>query len=242
MYFSNRAEAGRKLAVKLKEYQNDNCAVVALSRGGVIVGAQIAIKLHANLMMLLTENISLPGVDAFAAIDQNNSMTYNKAFYTGEIEELSSEYFNFLQQQRLEKLHHLHTLMDSGGEVKREFLKNHVIIVVSDGFSSGFSLDIAAEFLKPIRYKKLVVAAPIASLQAVDRMHLVGDEVYCLSVVENYVLTDHYYDNNNVPENEDLFKIIRNISLDWDSPQKLADQKVVKTVGNSIIVPDSLQY
>jgi len=216
MYFSNRAEAGRKLADELTEYRTENVAVVALSRGAVIVGAQIAIKLHANLMMLLTENITLPGVDAFAAITSDNIMTYNKSFYTGEIEELSSEYFHFIEQQRMEKLHRLHRLVDAAGEVKRDLLRNHIVILVSDGLPTGFSVDVAAEFLKSIKIRSMIIAAPIASISAVDRMHLVGDKVYCLSVTENYIDTTHYYDQNNIPETQDLFKIIENISLSWD--------------------------
>lgn len=220
MYFVNRAEAGRKLADELIEYRTENVAIVALSRGAVIVGAQIAIKLHANLMMLLTENITLPGIDAFAAITSNNIMTYNKSFYTGEIEELSSEYFHFIEQQRMEKLHRLHRLVDAAGEVKRDLLRNHIVILVSDGLPTGFSVDVAAEFLKAIKIKTMVIASPIASIGAVDRMHLVGDKVYCLSVTENYIETSHYYEQNNVPDTPDLFKIIENISLSWDRHSK----------------------
>jgi putative phosphoribosyl transferase len=233
MYFANRAEAGRKLAAELLPYQVHNVSVVALSRGAVIVGAQIAIKLHANLMMLLTENITLPGIDAFAAVTSDNHMTYNKSFYTGEIEELSGEYFHYIEQQRLEKIHRLHRLLDAGGEVKPELLKNHIVIVVSDGFSTGFSIDVAADFLKPIKVKKLVVAAPIASLQAVDRMHLVGDEVVCLSVTENYIETGHYYDENAIPDTPDLFKIIQNISLSWDrqAPQSTQESRSKHHIG-----------
>jgi predicted phosphoribosyltransferase len=166
--------------------------------------------------MLLTENIMLPGVgDAFAAINTHNAMTYNKAFYTGEIEELSSEYFHFIEAQRLEKLHRLHRLLGPEGEIKPELLNRHVIILVSDGLSTGFSLDVAKDYLKVIKATRILIASPIASVSAVDRMRLIGDEVYCLDVRENYIQTNHYYEDNTIPDMESLFKIIRNISLSW---------------------------
>ena len=56
MYFESRSQAGAKLADQvLKKYRYENCAVVALGEGGVLVGEQIAVKLHCVLMMLLSE-------------------------------------------------------------------------------------------------------------------------------------------------------------------------------------------
>lgn len=229
MYFSSRAQAGRLLAKKMTGYGTKNCVVVALSRGGVIVGAQIAMRLHANLALLLTENITLPGVgDAFAAINTNNAMTYNKMFYTGEIEELSSEYFHMIEAQRLEKLHRLHSLLGAEGQISRELLDRKVIILVSDGLSSGFSLDVASDYLKPVKSKKIVIAVPIASIGAVDRMHLVGDEVFCLDTRENFIKTSHYYEDNTIPPITDLFKIIRNISLSWMMPELPQQSQTIK--------------
>ena len=57
MYFRNRADAGRKLAAKMGHLKQSNVSVVALSEGGAIVGAQIAMQLHGNMMLLLTEKI-----------------------------------------------------------------------------------------------------------------------------------------------------------------------------------------
>jgi predicted phosphoribosyltransferase len=226
MYFHDRAQAGKLLAEKLKPYQIQNTAVVALSRGGLMVGAQIALKLHASLMMLLTENIDLPGLqDPFAAVSPENTITYNKSFYSGEREELTMEYFHQIEQQRIEKIHRLHTLTDGSGQVRKDLLKNHIVILVNDGFSTGFSLDVAADYLKPVKAKKLIVAAAVASMSAMDRMRLFGDEVACLSVAQNYIDTDHYFDENQIPSTEGLFKIIRNISLSWDSDQYVSDKK-----------------
>lgn len=216
MYFKNRAEAGRILAKKLKDYSRENVSVVALSEGGVIVGAQIAMQIHANLMLLLTENIYLPGeTDALAAMSSVGTFTYNNMFSAGELEGLTSEYHGFIEQSRLEKMHRLHVLVGKNGEIKKEYLRRHTIIIVSDGLANGFSLDVAAEYFKSVPIKKLIVVTPLASVSAVDKMHLFGDEIICLSVLPNYMGTDHYYEDNTVPAVQDLFRIVKAISLNW---------------------------
>lgn len=217
MYFKSRAEAGRMIAEKLSQYKNVNTSVVALSPGAVIIGAQIAMQLHSALMMLMTENITIPGEnEPFAAITANNTFTYNNKFSTGELEDMSGEYLNVIEGQRLEKLHKLHALLGHGGEIHRELLQRHTIILVSDGLKNGLSLDIASDYLKPIKTNKLVIVTPIASVSAVDKMHLIGDEIVCLSVLENYIETNHYYDDNTIPPVEDLIKVITKTPVHWD--------------------------
>jgi putative phosphoribosyl transferase len=216
MYFDSRADAGRQLADRLMGYANQNTAVVALNEGGVIVGAQIAIALHANLMLLASTNITLPGEsEPIAGMTGTTTYTDNPRFSEGELEELEGEYHGYIEEQRIEKIHELNTIIGKAGEVKRDLLKRHVVILVADGLPDGFLLDMAADFLKPVKMKKLVVAVPIASIPAVDRMHLVADELHVLSVLENYLKTDHYYEDNSIPDQEGLFKVMKNISLEW---------------------------
>ena len=217
MYFKSRAEAGRMLAEKLEQYKQSNTTVIALSPGAVIIGAQIAMRLHSALMMLMTENITLPGEnDPLAAITSNNTFTYNDKFSTGELEDMKAEYLSVIEGQRLEKLHKLHALLGHGGEIHRELLNRHTVILVSDGLNTGLSLDVAADYLKPVKTDKLVVVTPIASISAVDKMHLVGDEIVCLSTLENYIETNHYYDDNTIPPMEDLIKVITTTPVHWD--------------------------
>ena len=216
MYFNSRAEAGRKLAKELEGYSRQNAVVIALSEGAVIVGAQIAMHIHANLALMLSENIYLPGEhDAIAALSSTGSFAYNDMFSTGQIDELAAEFRSFIEQQRMEKMHHLNILMGKDGEIHKAYLRHHVVILVADGLSSGFALSVAADYLKTVAIKRLIVATPLASVAAVDRMHLTADEIKCLSIVPNYMGTDHYYEDNTIPPAEDLLKVIKNISLHW---------------------------
>ncbi len=101
MYFKSRVEAGQKLADQIsKKYQGKQCAVVGLSDGGVMVGAQIALKLNCVLTMLLSDSIELPRENtAIAGISQDGAMTYNTVYSPGQIEDFVSEYRNFIEQE-----------------------------------------------------------------------------------------------------------------------------------------------
>ena len=217
MYFKSRVEAGQKLAAELGKYRYENCAVVALSDGGVIVGAQIAAALHCVLTMLLIEPIELPGEpDPVAGINQDGGFTYNNMYSTGQLEEFVSEYYGYIEQAKRQKLHEMNRLLGEGGLIRRDLLRGHNIILVSDGLNSGFSLDVASDYLKPIRADRLIMATPIASVSAVDRMHIMTDEIHCLSVIDNYMNTNHYYEDNALPTHETIIDTIKSVVLNWE--------------------------
>ncbi len=218
MYFKDRTQAAELLAQKIvPKYRYENCAVVALSDGGVIIASYLAAQLHCVVMMLLTEQITLPGENVpLGTIDQSGIFTYNGMFSAGQLEAFASEYRNVIEEQKLEKLHKMNRLLGGSGLLEPDMLRYHNVILVSDGFSNGISLDAAAAFLKPYKLERLIVASPLASVPAVDRMHLLADEIVCLDVVENFMDVNHYYDHNNIPPHEEIVKTIQDIVLKWN--------------------------
>jgi putative phosphoribosyl transferase len=217
MYFASRMQAGRMLAAQLaKKYRFEDCAVVSLSDGGVMVGAQIAKELHAILTMLLTAEINLPQEpEAIGGISQDGSFSYNNFYFPGEIDELTAEYYQYIEQAKLMQIHEMQRLVGDAGLIRRDLLKGRNIIIVSDGLKSAFTLDIAIQYLKPVAIKKIIVATPLASLKTVDRMHVMADEIYCLSVVEDYIDTDHYYDTQDVPSHEKVIETLEKVIFEW---------------------------
>ena len=205
------------LAAQLvQKYRYEDCAVVCLSDGGVMVGAQIASELHSILTMLLTEEINLPmEPDPIAGISVDGSFSYNQRYFPGEIDELTAEFYQYIEAEKITKMQAMQRLLGEGGLIRRDLLKGRNIIMVSDGLQSSFTLDIAIQYLKPVQMKKLIVAVPLASVKAVDRMHVIADELYCLSVVEDYIKTDHYYDTQDVPSHEKVIETIEKIILNW---------------------------
>lgn len=216
LYFETRKQAGELLADLLIKYRYDNAIVVALSDGAVQVGEQIAKRLHCIITILMMEDISLPREPSvLGTIDERGGFTYNSMFSTGEIEEFTSEYFNFIELEKLNARSRLNKLLGEGGILDEEMFKDHTIILVSDGAKYGTAFDVAASFFKPIRVKKLIAVTPMASVAAIDKLHLLTDEIQCLSVTSNYLDTDHYYEINDVPTHEATVDNINTIIKKW---------------------------
>lgn len=217
MYFESRAQAGQLLATQLVDkYRYENCVVVALSDGAVQVGEQIAAALHCVLTMLLVEDIQVPGEDvSFGGVSQNGGFTYNGMFSAGEMEEYTSEFHGYLEEQKREAFQRINRLLGDGGIIDSEMLRDHVVILVADGLDNGASLDVAMDFLKPIRIKKLIIATPLATVPAVDKMHMVADELHVLDVKENFMGVDHYYEQNDIPSHEETIAKINQMILNW---------------------------
>lgn len=206
------------LASRLEQtYRYENCAVVALNDGGVVVGAQIAAQLHCVLGMVLLSELHLPReTQGFGTVDSNGSFTYNSDFSQGEITELQTEFRSFIEEQKLTKLHEMNALLGSGGLMRRDLLNGHNVILVADGLRGGSLLAAAQLFLKPINIERLIVAAPLADIKALDTIHVMADEVHCLSVIDNTFELDHYYENNDIPDHEKIVSTIENIIKLWN--------------------------
>lgn len=205
------------LAAQLvKKYHDQSCTVIALDDGGVMIGAQIATQLHCALTLLMSAEIILPREPAaIAGITAGGALSYNHSYSQGELDELAGENFGYIEQQKLLQMHDMNQLVGQSGTINKELLRGHTIIVVTEGAKTAFSIDLAYEFLKPISIEKLIFAVPFSSVEAVDRMHVLADDLYCLDVVPEYQDTDHYYDKKDVPDHATVLKTIEHITLNW---------------------------
>lgn len=217
MYFEDRAQAGERLSAELaQKYRYENCAVIALSDGAVLVAERIAAGLHCVMMMLLTEEIPVPGESVnFGSVSQEGDFTYNSAFSSGEIEEYTSEFHGYLDEQKREAFQTMNRLLGDGGLINTDLLRDCNVILVSDGLNDSSAIDVVVNYLKPIRIHKLIVATPTASIQAVDRLHVIADEMYILDVKDNFMGVNHYYANNAIPSHEETIAKINQIVLNW---------------------------
>lgn len=217
MYFRNRREAGLKLAAELMPYRHENTAILALSPGGVVVGEQIALALHSSLNLLLTEPIEVPGLgdEIIGLIDQAGHFTYNDMIAVGQLEEYVTEMRVVIEEEKMRKMFVMAQLLSEHGLVDPHIFYGRHVIIVSDGLKHGLSFEAAVNFLKPIRIGKLIGAMPLVSVQAVDKLHIWCDEIHILNVVANYMDTNHYYDDNKLPESDDVINSINRVITKW---------------------------
>lgn len=236
MYFTDRVEAGKQLAERLSTYRDKQTVVVALTESSAIVAAQVAIRLHASMVLYMIKDIRFPNEDtAIAGMSSAGGFQYNSLLSAGEVEEISSEYHGWMDEQRMQKNHELNVLLNDGGAIKKEMLRHHVVIVVADGVISTFAVDMVANFLKTIAIKRFVLATPLASVEAVDRMRVISDELHCLGVYANLVDIAHYYEKKTDIGVDDVLKIIRNISLSWSQHDAAPPQPVEESIETPVV-------
>jgi len=217
MYFESRAVAGAKLATELLDkYRYANTAVVALDNGGVAVGYQIAIYLHTTLQQLLTETVRIDDemID-YATVLPEGVVAKNPNLTESEEMYYYGEYAGQLDDEIREASTRINRMLGDGGDINPEALRGRNIILVSDGLASGTILDAATEWLKPIRAERVLLACPIISVDALDRAHILVDELHILGVTPNFISTDHYYDNDDAPDPEMVKKMISATILSW---------------------------
>lgn len=215
-YFKDRTEAGLLLAKQMAHYKGQHCAVVALSEGGVAVGAEIAKVVHGSLFMITIEDITLPReLEPLASMSSAGTFTYNHSLSPADLEELNIESRTVIDQLRLATFQKLNRIVSKDGIIDKRLLKRHVIILVSDGISNGISLDVATDFLKPIVTKQVILATPICSVNVIDRVRVMTDDFYCLDVIETGFPLKHYYEDNVMPNHDVVLETMRNISLRW---------------------------
>lgn len=212
MYYRSRAEAGEKLAERLLKYKDEKCSVLALNDGGVIIGSRIAAALSCPIMLLSVEELTVPGeFDPLATINQEGGLAYNSKYAEPIIDEMETEYHHYLEEEKIEKMYAMSVDMSRNGLIRKDLLWNRCVVLVSDGINGAYALDAAAFFLKPVRTNKLIIATPLADIYAVDRMHLMADDIAVLDVVANFMDINHYYDNNAMPDHGTILKTVKNI-------------------------------
>ncbi len=217
LYFKNRAEAGRILAKRLAKYQDSDTVVLCLSEGAVVVGAQIAMSLHSAMLLYKIKHIFLPNeAEPTAGFSSTGTFKYNDLLSAGEIEEIVSEYHNYLDEQRMQKNHELNVLLGNDGAIDKSMLRHKNVILVADALISGFAVAMAADYLKTVSVKKIIAAVGIASVNALDQLHIQADEMCVLGVTQNFIEEKgHYFEDPTEPDIEGAMKIMNNIRFAW---------------------------
>jgi putative phosphoribosyl transferase len=172
--FKDRKDAGEKLARALKEYQGQNPLVLAIPRGGVIVGFQIAKYLQSDLAIVVVRKLPFPDNPeaGFGAIAEDGS-TY---FVERSVQMLPPDMVNrIIEEQKLE-IKRRSKILRAGKSLPE--MKNRTIILVDDGIAMGSTMQAAIMLCKRNNPDKIIVAAPVAGPStAIDIADVVDEAV-----------------------------------------------------------------
>lgn len=205
--FLNRQEAGEKLALKLKKYQNNSQAIIlALPRGGVVVGYELAKRLNLPLDIIITRKVGAPGNPEFAlgAVTQEGQLILNKEtlnYYNLDSDYLKKEAERQIQEikRRLKKYRGARLLVN---------LKDKIVIIVDDGIATGASIKAAIYSIKNQKPKKIILAIPVGPKETIEELRKEVDKIVCLKEPEIFFAVGQFYQSFEQVPDEEVKKLL----------------------------------
>ena len=175
--FEDRTDAGEKLARALEKYKNEGVLVLAIPRGGVEVGYQVAKYLNADLSIVVTRKLPLPHNPeaGFGAIAENGS-----AFIFEDAKRLLSEdqVEKVIEEQKREVVRRVRALR--GGR-PLPVIKGRTVILVDDGIAMGSTMIASIILCKSKGAGKIIVASPVSSEEVANQIGRMVDEIVVLT-------------------------------------------------------------
>jgi putative phosphoribosyl transferase len=192
--FRCRAEAGRLLAERLRDYAGrDDVVVLGLPRGGVPVAFEIASALAVPLDVLVVRKLGVPGHEelALGAIAGDGVRVVNArlvaelALPADRIDEMAAK-----ARQELER-----SERDYRGERPAPGLGGRTVILVDDGLATGATMVAAIRAARRQVPSRIVACAPVAPRSVCEALRLEADEVVCLLTPANLASVGAWFDD-----------------------------------------------
>ncbi len=204
--FSDRVEAGRRLAEALREYEGKEVVVLAIPRGGVVVGYQVAKRLGAPLDVIAPRKIGAPHNPelAIGAVAEDGTIILDEGLvrslgvpesYIGEESERQRE--EIRRRLRLYR-----------GEAPYPELKGHVVILVDDGVATGSTAKAALASIRRRGPEEVVVAIPVAPPSTARELEEEADRVVCLYTPEPFYAIGQFYRDFSQTSDEEVVGLL----------------------------------
>lgn len=191
MVFENRQEAGKKLAAELFKYRSENPYVLAVPRGGVPIGFEVAEVLHAPLDVIIVRKIGLSGNREFgigAIAEGGVKVLDNTTLEVLGIDEEEIKDTLTLEEKELNRRVEVYR----GGKPLPN-LKGRTAILVDDGMATGITARAAIESVKKLKPQKIVLAMPACALDTIESFKKQVDEVFCLATPSEFMAVGVWY-------------------------------------------------
>jgi putative phosphoribosyl transferase len=188
--FVDRIETGKKLASELKEYSG-NAVVLAIPRGGVIVGYEIAHKLKVPLDIIVPRKIGAPQNPelAIGAVTKDGTTILDRGLV--EFLDVSEGYIEEeTERQRLEIRRRLTFYRRN---IAFPNLKSRNVIIVDDGIATGATIQAALSSVRKKNPKSVIIAVPVGPLSTINALKREADRVVCLYTPASFSAIGQFY-------------------------------------------------
>lgn len=193
MVFENRKAAGKRLAAELLSLRSAFPIIIALPRGGVPVGYEVAEIFHTSLNVLVARKIGAPGNSEFAI----------GAIAEGDVKVLDESPIKHLEISK-EKLKEV--IKNEKEELKRRValyrsnrplpvMKGRTIILVDDGLATGSTARAAIVSIKRRKPKQIIFATPVCAYDTELELRSLVDDVICITKPVDFSAVGQWYKN-----------------------------------------------
>lgn len=196
--FADRNEAGKLLSEKLTDLKGQNCLVLAIPRGGVVIGDQIASELGCKIDIVISKKINPPNQPEYAigAIMPDGTIHWNQdmskylehPYFLKEINEKKNE-----AQKQLEKLR---------GNAHYD-LAGKIIIITDDGIATGATVFAILKWLEKNNPARIIIASPVIPANTYEQLKKMSDRIVALLIPTTFYSVSEFYEKfNQVTEKE----------------------------------------
>jgi len=191
--FRDRSEAGRALAAKLGRYRTSKAVVLALPRGGVPVGLEIARTLKAPMDLLFVRKIGVPWqpeLAAAAVTDAGGVQVVRNEDVIGAIE-VPEDYIKAEAERQLGEIARRRGIYCKGRAMIG--IGGRTVIVVDDGIATGTTVRAALRAVRAGRPAAVVLAVPVASPGSLALLASEVDDIECLEACSDFFAVGQFY-------------------------------------------------
>ena len=216
--FGNRSEAGRVLVQRLLHLKDKQPVVLALPRGGVPVGFEVARMLEAPLDLVLVRKIGAPfqaelGVGAVVDGDRAEIVLNEEMVREFQIPE---SYLAAESARQLKEIERRRKLYLAGST--QAPIEGRTAIVVDDGVATGATMEAALHATRRANPKHLVLATPVAPADTIERLRPQVDEVVCLATPRLFNAIGTFYENFRQVTDEEVVELLRRATRSGKDP------------------------
>jgi predicted phosphoribosyltransferase len=204
--FASREDAGQRLGEYLKEKKVAAELVLGLPRGGVVVAAEVARALHLPLDVLIVRKIGHPFHREFAvgALAEHGVILLHESA-VGRNPAVRAELDEVIEEEK-ERLRAYHARFHPEGGPK---LGGTAVLLVDDGLATGATTEAAVLSVREQHARKIIVAAPVASTNAAERLARVADEVQVLWVDPDFEAVGRYYEVFSQTSDQEVLNLLQ---------------------------------
>ena len=213
MIYKDRKDAGLQLASRLTKYKDrEDVLVLALPRGGVVIGYEVAKVLNCLLDIIIIRKIGFPGQSelAIGAVSETGAVVLNEdiiSTYT-----VSKEYIEEEISRQKKEISRRITLYRSGKGIPP--LDGKIIILVDDGVATGATIKAAISTLKNEKILRLVAALPVSSKDAEEEIKKTVDEWVCPETPVDFAAVGNYYQDFTQVSDEEVVELLKQKTKD----------------------------